>query len=68
MTKVFTGTPKFDGISDDHVRVAAVGGLVLIHAIDGVHEKATTIVMTPEQARALAQGIIDAADNAEAGE
>ena len=66
MSTVFEGSPKFGGISDDHVRVAAIGGLVLIRAIDAMEEESVTIAMTPKQARDLAQGIIAAAEKAEA--
>lgn len=34
-------------------------------AIDAMAEEAVTIAMTPDQARALAAGIVAAADNAE---
>lgn len=65
MTKVFTGTPKHQGIGGDYARVADLYGRVLIRAIDSLADQAATIAMTPEQARALAQGIIEAADRAE---
>ena len=65
MTTIFNGTPKFTGMSRDHARVTQIDGRVLIRAIDDVAEEATTIAMTPDQARALAQGIIEAADRAE---
>ena len=66
MTTVFEGSPKFGGISGDHTRVTTVEDRVLIRAIDAMAEEAVTIAMTPEQARALAAGIIAAAKNAEA--
>ena len=39
---------------------------MLILAVDTEFDEYASIAMTPEQARALAQGIIEAADNAEA--
>ena len=68
MTTVFEGSPKFGGISGDHARVTAFDDRVLIRAIDVLAEEAVTIAMTPEQARDLAQGIIAAAEKAEARE
>ena len=68
MTKVFEGTQKFGGISGDCARVTAFGDRVLIRAIDAMAEEAVTIAMKPAQARALAQGIIAAAEKAEARE
>ena len=66
MTTVFEGAPKFGGISGDHARVTTIEDRVLIRAIDAMAEEAVTIVMTPAQARELAQGIIAAAEKAEA--
>lgn len=66
MTKVFTGTPKFDGIRGDYARVMVFEDRVLILAVDTEFDEDASIAMTPEQARALAQGIIEAADRAEA--
>ena len=66
MTIVFKGSPKFGGISGDHARVTALNDLVLIRAVDAMDEESVTIAMTPEQARDLAQGIIAAAEKAEA--
>ena len=66
MTTVFEGAPKFGGISGDHARVTAIEDRVLIRAIDEMAEEAVTIAMTPEQARALAAAIVDAASDAEA--
>ena len=68
MTTIFEGSPKFGGISGDHARVMVIDDLVLIRAIDAMDEEAVTIAMTPDQARALAAGIVAAAENAEAGE
>ena len=65
MTTVFEGSPKFGGISGDHARVTAIEDRVLIRAIDAMAEEAVTIAMTPDQARALAAGIVAAADGAE---
>ena len=64
----FEGSPKFDGISGDCARVMVFEDQVLIRAIDPVLRDAATIAMTPAQARDLAQGIIAAAEKAEAGE
>ena len=66
MTTVFEGSPKFGGINGDRARVTAIEDRVLIRAIDSMAEEAVTIAMTTEQARALAAGIVAAADNAEA--
>ena len=66
MTTVFEGSPKFGGISCDHARVTAIEDRVLIRAIDAMAEEPVTIAMTPDQARELAQGIIAAAEKAEA--
>ena len=66
MTTVFEGSQKFGGISGDHARVTAIEDRVLIRAIDSMAEEAFTIAMRPDQARALAAGIVAAADNAEA--
>ena len=62
MTTVFEGAPKFGGISGDHARVTAIEDRVLIRAIDSMAEEAVTIAMTPDQARALAAGIVAAAE------
>ena len=64
MTTTFTGTPKFTGMGGDYARVTQIDGRVLIRAADTMAEEAVTIAMTPDQARALAQGIIEAADRA----
>ena len=66
MTIVFKGSPKFGGISGDHARVIVIDDRVLIRAIDTMFEEAGAIAMTPAQARDLAQGIIAAAEKAEA--
>ena len=66
MTIVFKGSPKFVGISGDHARVTAFDDRVLIRAVDTAFEDAVTISMTPAQARALAAGIVVAANAAEA--
>ena len=66
MTTIFEGSPKFGGISGDHARVTAIEDRVLIRAIDSMAEEAVTIAMRPDQARALAAGIVAAAENAEA--
>ena len=66
MTSFFTNTPIYPGWHGDCARVAQIGGSVLIRAIDVVANGVVTIAMTPAQARALAQGIIAAAEKAEA--
>ena len=66
MTIVFEGSPKFGGIGGDCALVTGFHDCVLIIAIDRVVKDVTTISMTPEQARALAQGIIEAANVSEA--
>ena len=69
MTAAFTGTPKHPGIRGDHARVTRIEGRVLIRAIDAMaDEAAVTIAMRPDQARAFAAGILNAAEKAEAGE
>ena len=65
MTIVFEGSPTFVGISGDHARVAVFEDRVRILAVDAMFEDAVTIAMTPEQARALAIGILHAAEKAE---
>ena len=65
MTTLFEGNPKFGGISGDYARVIVIDDRVLIRAIDAMAEEAVTIAMTPDQARALAAGIVAAADGAE---
>ena len=65
MTTVFEEATKFGGISGDYARVMVFYDRVLILARDTEFNEDVTIVMTPEQARALAQGIIEAADRAE---
>ena len=67
MTTVFEGAPKFGGISGDYARVTAIEDRVLIRAIDSMAEEGVTIAMSPEQARALAKAIKDAAAEAEGG-
>ena len=66
MTTTFTGTPKFTGMGGDYARVTDFYDCVMIHTFDPSAREAATIGMTPEQARTLAQGIIAAADRAEA--
>ena len=66
MTTIFEDAPKVDGIRGDYARVTAIEDRVLIRAIDEMAEEAVTIAMTPEQARALAAAIVDAASDAEA--
>ena len=64
MSTVSEGSPTFLGISGDHARVTTVEDRELVCAIDAMAEEAVTIAMTPAQARALAQGIIAAAEKA----
>lgn len=66
MTTIFDDTPKYPGLHGDRARVTAIEDCVLIRAIDSMAEEAVTIAMRPDQARALAAGIVAAADNAEA--
>ena len=68
MTTIFKGTWDYHGIGGDYARVMVFYDRVLILARDTEFDEDVTVVMTPKQARALAQGIIDAADRAEAGE
>ena len=65
MTTVFEGSQKFGGIGDS-ARVIVFEDRVLILSIDAMAEEAVTIAITPAQARDLAQGIIAAAEKAEA--
>ena len=68
MTPGFEGSPKFVGISGDYAHVMVFEDHVLICAIDPVFSNAATIALTPAQAGDLAQGIIAAAEKAEARE
>ena len=65
MTMLFEGSPKFGGIGDS-ARVIVFEDRVLILAVDAMFEDAVTIALTPKHARELAQGIIAAAEKAEA--
>ena len=65
MTTIFTDTRVYPGRRGDCARVTDFDGRVLIRAADTMAEEAVTIAMTPDQARELAQGIIEAADRAE---
>lgn len=65
MTDIFTDATVYPGRRGDCARVTGLHGCVLISAIDRLVKETTTIAMTPDQARALAQGIIEAADRAE---
>ena len=68
MTSIFTNTLKYPGQRGDHARVTVnLFGDVLIRAVDIVAEEAATIAMSPDQARALATAIVDAANDAEGG-
>ena len=66
MTPGFEGTPRFGGICGDYARVTTANDRVMIRVIDPIAEEAVTIAMTPKQARALAAGIVAAAEKAEA--
>ena len=63
-TPGFEGSQKFGGIGDS-ARVIVFEDLVLILSIDAMAE-AAVIAITPAPARDLAQGIIAAAEKAEA--
>ena len=65
MTTIFDDTPKYPGLHGDMARVTSIEDRVLLRAVDTMAEEAATIAMTPDQARALAAGIVAAADNAE---
>ena len=65
MTPGFEGTPRFGGIGD-HARVKVSEDRVLILAVDTEFDEAVTIVLAPKHARALAAGIVAAAEKAEA--
>ena len=65
MSAVSEDSPKFSGISGDYARVMVIENWVVIQAIDPLAKETTTISMTPGQARALAHGIIAAAEKAE---
>ena len=65
MTTVFEGSPQFLGGGGDYVRVTASEGRVRIYSIYALAEEDVTIAMKPDQARALAQGIIEAAKKVE---
>ena len=66
MTNIFTGTPKHQGIGGDCALVTDFDGRVMICASDRGANDVVIIAMTPEQARDLAQGIVAAAEQAEA--
>ena len=66
MTPGFEGIPQFGGICGDYARVTTANDRVMIRVIDPIAEEAVTIAMTPKQARALAAGIVAAAEKAEA--
>lgn len=66
MSTSFEGTTKYPGIASDNARVTHNEKHVLIRAMNRVAVEGMTIIMTPAQARALAHGIIVAADKAEA--
>ena len=63
----FEGTQRFGGIGDNAL-VKVFEDRVLICAVDTEFKEAVAITLTPKHARELAQGIIAAAEKAEAGE
>ena len=65
MTTIFDDTPKYPGLHGDMARVTFIEDRVLLRAVDTMAEEAVTIAMRPDQALALAAGIVAAADNAE---
>lgn len=65
MTTLFEDSPQFGGICGDYALVTGIKDRVVIRAVDTEFDEDASIAMTPEQARALAQGIIEAADRAE---
>ena len=66
MTTVFYDTPIYPGLCADRARVTSIEGRVLVRAIDVLAEEAVTVAFSPDQARAVAQAIIAAADDAAA--
>lgn len=68
MTTIFDGTPKYPGLQGDLARVTSIEDRVLIRAVDTMAEEGVTIAMSPDQARALATGLVVAANDAEGGE
>ena len=67
MTTIFDGTPKYPGLQGDLARVTSIEDRVLIRAVDTMAEEGVTIAMSPDQARALAAGLVVAANDAEGG-
>lgn len=67
MTTVFDGTPKLRGLSGDYARVTCIEDRVLLRCVDAMAEEGVTIAMSPDQARALAAGLVVAANDAEGG-
>ena len=67
MTTIFDGTPKYRGLQGDLARVTSIEDRVLIRAVDTMAEEGVTIAMSPDQARALAAGLVVAANDAEGG-
>lgn len=67
MTTIFDGTPKYPGLQGDMARVTSIEDRVLIRAVDTMAEEGVTIAMSPDQARALAAGLVAAANDAEGG-
>lgn len=67
MTTIFDRTPKYPGLQGDLARVTSIEDRVLIRAVDTMAEEGVTIAMSPDQARALAAGLVVAANDAEGG-
>ena len=61
----FKDSPKFNAIGGDYVLVTGIEDLVVISEVDMTAENPVTIAMTPDQVRALAAGIVAAAEFAE---
>jgi len=67
MTTVFDGTPNLRGLSGDYARVTCIEDRVLLRCVDTMAEECVTTAYTPDQARALAAALMEAADKAEGG-
>ena len=65
MTTVEEGRPKFGCICGYFARVTTINDRVVIRAVGAMMADGAVVAMTPDQARALAAGIVAAADNAE---
>ena len=65
MSSIFDDTTIYHAMNGDRARVTSIAGEVLIRAVDMGAAEATSIAMTPAQARELAAGIVAAAEKAE---